>query len=357
MPSITRIVVGGAVVGAVGVGALALIAGPHRLSALWGQTTDSINQQIDKHITDPVALRAQLASLAEQYPRRIASVRSDLGEVRSQLAALARERQIAERVSTIAQQDLNVIRNLVARAEEARVVNASLESPKAIEITFQDKALSVEQAYARAADIHNTRTAYTQRVVDIERDSTYLQQQEQRLAGLLSKLEQERSDFQVQMWQLDRQVDSISRNDRMIAILSKTQDVISDQSRYKAVSVDQVASRIGDIRARQEGELAALASAEARTDYEGRAKAALTTDTVRQGLNAESPKPRATIRIKAQPGDEKAPPVGMPGGLPGEIQPGDEPARRETVSTPPASGTALSPTPIAVNDSTRGKGR
>lgn len=308
MARLGRIIIGTAIVGTVAIGALAVIAGPTRLRALWSQTTGSINGAIDEHITDPVALRAQLKDLEAQFPRRIAAVRADLAEVRGQLSQLSRERQIALRVSELAEKDLNVLRNVVSRAEEARVINASSEQPRAIEIAFNNEVLTLEQAYTRAADVSNTRTAYAQRVAEVERDAAQLGQQEQRLAALLSKLEAERADFQVQVWQLDRQVDSIARNERMIAVLNKRQSVFEEHSRYTARSVDQVSDRIATIRARQEGELAALAVGEQRSDYEAKARTTLSGDAGRQALMAPAVPAKAhvpAIRFAPKPGDDQ----------------------------------------------------
>jgi chromosome segregation ATPase len=346
MGLVTRTVLGVAVIGGIGVGALLLIAGADRVGALWRQATGSVNQAIDAQITDPVALRSQLASLAEQYPRRIAQVRSDLSEVRSHLTQLARERAIAARVAQLAEADLHALRNLLTRAEEARLVHASMTEARPIEIAFQDATLTIEQAYARASDASNTRTAYLQRIADIDRDTGHLQQQEQRLATMLARLETERADFQVQLWQLDRQVDSIARNDRMIAILNKTQASIHEQSRYRGVSLEQIASRVADIRARQEGELAALASLEQRSNYETRARATLNAEAL-QGAPAKGTPKAPPIRIQPRPGDElpasdrvavpPAPDSSVPQGPDTRSNPGHAP--NPSTASPTAVGT------------------
>lgn len=337
MASLTKILVRTAVIGGVGLGALALIAGPDRLSALFGQTRDMINKHIDDHITDPVALRTQLRSLEGQYPKKIAAVRSDLAEVRGQLAQLKRERDVSIRVVELAEADLNTLRNLVQRAEDARVMNASMSDGKRIEIAFQDKALTIEDAYTKAQDVNNTRGAYASRMVDIDRDLGYLTTQEQRLAGMLTKLEGERQDFQVQLWQLDRQVDSIARNDRMIDMLAKRQETINEHSRYKAQSLDHITSRVADIRAKQEGELASLSAGEVRSDYESRAKITMDKDATKdsfRSLQVKSTKKEEVIRISAQPGDEKAPPA--PAALPASGSPGS-PSTSQPGSKPDAA--------------------
>ncbi|MCE2967995.1 MAG: hypothetical protein ACK5WB_08085 [Phycisphaerales bacterium] len=307
------------VIGGVAAGLLVLVAGTDRVMALFRQTQDSINSEIDKHIKDPVALRAQLRTLEGEYPRRLAAARSDLSEVRSNIAQLERERQVAARVIDMTETDLNTLKNLITRAEDAKVVNASMEAPPAVEIHFAGKVLDIEQAYAKTTDVVNTRLAYAQRTSDIDRDMGYLKQQEERLSSLVKKLEGEQREFQVQLWQLDRQVDSIARNERMIAVFTERQKSINEQSRYRATSLDQITSRLSDIRARQEGQLASLGGGGAASDYESRAKTTLDRDrglAALEAANAARTQKREAVRIQVQPGDEKAPPPMRPEGGP-----------------------------------------
>lgn len=302
-----------AVVGALGVGVLAVIAGPARIKALFWQTRDSINNQIDKMITDPVALRQQLRDLEGQYPKKIAQVRADLTEVRSQLQQLQREQQVSLRVVELADRDMGTLRTLVEQGEQAAAAMpvSSDGGPRRIELVFDGQPLTLEAAMTKVTDVSNTRTAYATRLIDIDRDMGHMTKQEQRLAALLAKLEAERAEFQVQLWQLDRQVDSIARNDRMIDMLTRRQASIEEHSRYQAGSLDHITSRVTDIRARQEAELAALSAGEDRTDYEVKAKQELDRESSRKPA---LPAPRTAsggkddvIRIHAKPGGAPAP--------------------------------------------------
>lgn len=261
------------VIGALIVGAGLAIAGGPRVRAVVNQARDNINVNIDRVITDPVALRAQLRDLEGQYPKRISEVRSDLVELREQMAQLTREQEVNERVVALADDDLSKLNNALAQAEEASFVQvASDGEPKHIVICFKSDRLSVEDAYGRANEITNTRNAYASRADDIDRDLGYLSQQEDRLVGLLGKLETERQTFQTQLWELDRKVDAVARNDRMIDIMEKRQKTIDEQSRYRAGSLDQITSRLADIKAKQEAKLAALSSDHNRVNYEDVAK-------------------------------------------------------------------------------------
>jgi predicted RNase H-like nuclease (RuvC/YqgF family) len=322
MFSVTRTLMRVGVVGALAAGGLAVIAGPERLGALCHQASGTMNAKLDKMISDPVALRAQLRDLEAQYPQRIAGVRSDLAEVRTQMQQLKRERTVADRVVEMTARDLETLQTMLARAEEAKggVTNVSYgeESDKRVELVFGDQRLNVEQGYAKTAEINNTRTAYAARITDVDRDMGYLTNQEQRLTGLLTKLENEQSQFQVQLWQLDRQVDSIARNDRMIDVLSKRQEAIDEASRYKAASLDHLTTRVADIRAKQESQLASLTGAAERSDYESKAKLELDAKAAVQSLKdagrttKTSARKAEVIEIRPGSGPEQ---VGPPAGL------------------------------------------
>ncbi|MBX3317609.1 MAG: hypothetical protein KF902_12205 [Phycisphaeraceae bacterium] len=290
MPCITRCIVRSALVLTLVGGAAVAVAGPQRVAAAFQQTKQKINSSIDQHIADPVALRAQLRDLEGKYPQRIADVRGDLAEVDAQLSQLTRELAVSQRVVALADDDLVKVQGLLARAEEARAQNVG----HVIRVRMEHESLDLEQAYAKANSISQSRSAYAARAADIERDLGYLTQQRDRLTSFLSQLETERADFQSQLWSLDRQVDAIARNDRMIELMSKRQQTLDKISRYEVASLDQFNVKVADIRARQEAELQSLALRSGTTSYEQRAKHQLDVEASRPGLLQPS-------RIEIQP--------------------------------------------------------
>jgi hypothetical protein len=211
-----------------------------------------------------------MKSLAAEYPERIADVKADLAELRQQTAQLQREREVSERVVSLAEADFDQIKGLIDRGETAL---ASADGhAQTVRVVFNNEPLDLKDAYTRATRIQQVHGAYATRVADIDRDMGYLQQQEQRLTALLGQLETEHTEFQTQMWALDRQVDQISRNERLIELMEARQVTIDENSRYSASSLDQVASRFADIRARQEAKLETLGTSTTTTNYEDRAK-------------------------------------------------------------------------------------
>lgn len=296
--AIVKTVIRVAVVGGLATGVAVLVAGPERVAALAGQARQCVIQQIDKNIKDPVALRSQLRSLEAEYPKRITGVRADLAELRTQLSELQRDKAVSDKVVEMASADLGVIKDILAKADAART-----EAPYAtISVRFDSHSYSLDQAYSRATQINNTLQVYSTRSADAERDMTFLTQQQQRLEELLTQLETERAQFQAQIWQLDGQIEMIARNDKLIDIVEKRQASIDKYSRYEAVSLEQITSRMTQIRAEQEARLKGLTNESQATNYEKRAKGMIDTENVARDVfkkAQEAPlfQPSKTIEI------------------------------------------------------------
>lgn len=294
MPIVRTVVRTGVIAAVVG-GGILVIAGPDRAFALFSQTRSKVNSAIDSRVTDPVALRAQLRDLEGQYPKRIADVRGDLAELNEQISQLEREVAVSRKVVHMADADLEQMQGVLARAEEARAQAAG----HIIRVRFDDnRPMSLDDAYSRASRVSQVRSAYSTRAADIERDLGYLGQQKERLEALLEQLETERAEFQTQLWQLDRQVDAIARNDRMIELMQKREATIENQSRYRAASLDQVTARFADIRAKQEAKLQMFSQSTDIKNYENAAKYLLDNET-----RSVRPRDRGqpTSRLHGQP--------------------------------------------------------
>lgn len=315
--SLGKYVVRGTVIGGLALGGLVALAGPDRFGALFSQARTAVNDQIDKSITDPVALRAQLRTLQEQYPKRIADVRGDLAQLRAQMAQLNRDAAVSQRVVQMADADLEKLSAAIDHASAATVQQASFEPgvPAEVVIVLNGDRLPLSAAQTRTHEIASTRNAYSARIADIERDRGYMLQQERQLTQLLTKLENEQTAFSAQMFDLDRQIDAIGRNDRMIAIISDRQQSLDEQSRYRAASLDHITTKLADIRARQEATLSSIAKMQATTSYEDAAKTALDRenglDAARRAANPEPVAKRTVIEINpdALPARPKAVPT------------------------------------------------
>ncbi|HIB64042.1 MAG TPA: hypothetical protein EYO33_02690, partial [Phycisphaerales bacterium] len=67
--------------------------------------------------------------------------------------------------------------------------------------------------------------------------------------------------------QLDAQIDSIARNDRMIDMMEDRQATIDEHSRFQANSLDQLNSRLSQIREEQRSRIESITKKNSATSY------------------------------------------------------------------------------------------
>ncbi len=263
MAGVTKTVVRIGLLTALAGGALVVVAGPDGVHALIHQARANVGGVINSVVDDPIALRAQLKSLEAEYPKKISEVRTDLGELQGQIAELERELAVSRKVVELASADLA---RLDGTLSEARAVQT--QNPGAIvKVVYNGRKMFADDAYGARTHIQQTRDIHSTRVNELGTDLGYLSQQEQQLAELLVKLETERSEFQTQLFQLDAQIDSVARNDRMISMMEKRQKTIDEHSRFEAHSLDQIRHRLNSKLSMQRQEIETIGQRERQTDY------------------------------------------------------------------------------------------
>ena len=252
-------------------GTLAVVAEkarPGSLGAIKGQVQTWVGNTIDSHIDDPIALRAQIRELEAQYPKKIAEVRSDLTEAEEQVAELSRELAVSERVVALTNSDLN---QLDSSIEQARMTLA--DRPGVIvRIAFEDEKVSLDGALNRRTQVEQTRKVYQNRASEISTELVLLEEQKGQLADLLERLEAEQADFQAQLFQLDAQIDSIARGERMLDMMESRQATIDEHTKYQARSLDHLNGKLNKIRAEQRARMESLATAKNTQSYEDMAR-------------------------------------------------------------------------------------
>lgn len=271
MAGIIKGVVRIGVIGGLVVGGGILVAGPERVHAIGRQIQSKFVSAIDRTIEDPVAMRAQLRDLESKYPRRIADARAMLAELNEQARVVARDRAISERVVALAQSDLDSMKDLLVRAQSARD-NFTGSGRQVISVAFNDQKLNLDAAYAQANRIADTVASYQTRIAEQDRELSHLKQDANQTEALLNKLEAEYLEFQTQLADLDRKIDTVSRKERMVAMMNDRQRRIDELSRYKAESLDQFKSSLANRLAQLDARLESLAGREDRVNYEERAK-------------------------------------------------------------------------------------
>lgn len=250
--------------GMAGAGAYALM-GRHRTEAVVHEIQDSLLESIDSHLDNPSLMRSQLRELEREYPERIAQVQSDLAEIRHEIKQLEQEVAVSERVVVLADQDLQRLGTQVA----AQLPGDGVQM---VSVRLDGELYTPDSAHTQLERVRATRSAYASRTADARHDLGYLTKQAVRLEELLAKLQGEQTEFRAQVVGLNRQIDSIARNDRLLELLEKRNKTIEECGRYEAVSLDQITTRLDQIKGKQEAALDLYASEEHATDYEDLAR-------------------------------------------------------------------------------------
>ena len=103
--------------------------------------------------------------------------------------------------------------------------------------------------------------------------------QESRFVDLLEQLEEEQATLSAQVVQLESEVESIARNERLISMLEARQRTLESAERFKVGSLDQLTGALERKRTEQEAELDRLAAGVDAASY---------VDLAERELSAES---------------------------------------------------------------------
>lgn len=301
MSCITRCMFRWGLIGGLALGGVTLLVGPERVAAGISQIRAKAQSVVDSCVDDPVALRRQLAGLAEEYPHRIAEVRGEIAEVDHQISEFNRDVEIAKRVVALSTEDLMALKTRVAKAEAAQTSNPG----RMVAIRYEGVRFNIEEAYTEAERINNVREAYKDRAAQDDTQLAFLQEQKTRLADILSSLETEFNTFQTQLWQLDRQIDAIERNERLIALTEQQQATLDSYAKMGQVgNLKQLEGKLAQLRAYQQAQLDTLAKKGVRHNYERQAE-------LQMSGNSTSKNPFDNINLTddadAESDDEEAP--------------------------------------------------
>ena len=262
--SFTRSIIRWGLISGLALGGLTLLIGPHKVAAGLHQIRANVQMVVDRALDEPAALRRQLVQMADQYPDRIATVRGELAEVEHQLAQFNRDSEIATRVVAMTTEDLTELKTLVVRAEAN-----SNNTVRAIFIRFKGIRFDVPQAYTEAKRINAVRLNFQDRAASNVQQISTLAEQKARLIEICDRLESEYATFQTQMWQLDRQIDAIERNERLIEMTKDLQATLDSYDRWgKIGNLKQLQGKLAELRTIQKAQLETLRQSGIRFDYE-----------------------------------------------------------------------------------------
>ena len=263
--SITRCIFRWGLISTLALGGATLLIGPERVAAGLAHVRATAQSFVDTATDNPAVLRRQLVALAEEYPQRIAAVRGEIAEVNHQIAQFDRDSEVAARVVAMTTEDLGELKTLITRAQNVE--------GRPVFVRFEGVRFGMNQAYDEARRIQNVRTSYGDRLACNQQQLAVLDQQQARLVEILVKLEDEYGTFETQMWQLDRQIDAIERNARLIAMTEQLHATLEGYDHWgKLDNLKQLQAKMAELQAIQDAQLDTLAKAGLREDYAKRAQ-------------------------------------------------------------------------------------
>lgn len=256
-------------------GGTTLLVGPERVAAGFDQVRSMASHVFDDFVDDPVALRRQLQGLAEQYPERITEVRTEIAQIDSQLEQLVQDNEVSDRVIALTTDDLEEIRIAVSEA------TANSDNGRKVAIRRGSFRVGIDQAKSEARRIAGIRATYEDRRVSNDQQISLISNQRDRLSEILDQLDAEYGEFEEKLWVLDRQIDAIARNDRLIEMTEEQQAMLNDYERLgKVGNLRQLESKLDELRLTQEAQLQALEKSGVKGEYERRARDEMAIGTI-----------------------------------------------------------------------------
>jgi len=261
--NITRTILRVGLISGLALGGLTLLIGPHKVAAGLHQIRVKAQSVIDQVADEPAALRRQLQVMAEKYPERIAKVRGELADVNREITEFNRDTEVSARVVAMTTEDLVELKSLVTRA-----VNVSHSINQDTYLRFKGVRFDVDQAYSEGNRINDVRVSYQDRMASDQQQLSLLTEQKSRLIEILDRLESDNSTFQTQMWQLDRQIDAIERNERLIDMTKELQATLDSYNQWGEVgNLKQLTSKLAELQTIQTAQLETLRNQNIRWDY------------------------------------------------------------------------------------------
>lgn len=265
---ITRCILRWGLIGGLALGGVTLLVGPERVAAGFSHLRSKAQTLVDAQISEPIALRRQLAAMADQYPERIAEVEREVAAVVAQIKSHEYDIDVAQRVVALTTDQLSQLKTLITRAETEAQATA-----RPVALRFEGVRFNVDQAYSEARRINNVRGAFQERLTHDEQQLKFLQEQHVRLRAILDQLKTEADEFEFQLAQLDRQIESIERNDRLIKLTEQQQATLDNYEKFgKVGNLKQLEGKLAQLRAVQQAQMERLEKRGMYRDYENRVR-------------------------------------------------------------------------------------
>jgi len=251
------------VIGGLGLTALVAVVGTTRVKTAFWSIRDHIRSNVDELVDQKIALEHEVQKLKREYPQRLAEIRMQQVSVDRDIAICEKQLHVSEEAGAVARGDLEV------RQQRLGDTDADADG---VTIQFRGARLTHDAALDRAADAADYAKSYEERAVDLRKERKLLYDEKARLVGERASLEQEYARFQVEIATIGRDIDSLERKEKLVALAERRrgdqEDIFSD----RASSLNVLKDRISRRKIELEEQLKGLSAMSGTNEYETRAR-------------------------------------------------------------------------------------
>jgi chromosome segregation ATPase len=165
----------------------------------------------------------------------------------------------------MAENDVEILRERLAAADDGHPDGL-------VSIEFRARTLDREAAIARASDIAGKASKHRALLEELDDEARMLTEERDRLRTELTDLEREYRAFQAEAAGLEREIESVQRREKLVAILERKKKDRDDLFRDRASALGNLKDKIERRRIELDHRIRAARARPVADEYEARAR-------------------------------------------------------------------------------------
>lgn len=220
--------------------------------------------EVDELIKRQKDMEDELAKLRAEYPKQIASIRSQISEVDRRLAEIDKEEARATDIVRLCEEDISYLE------DQRSVLGTVYANQRAIE--HRGSRYTPAEAEVLIGRIAQTRALYADRQTDLKTEREVLAAEREVLLVEMEELKLEQAEFEAEYNSLLREIDRLKRNEELLKIKEGRNGCGKDKHGEAMSTLGAVKSSIEKARFEQEERMKSARITPKALDYETRAR-------------------------------------------------------------------------------------
>ncbi|MBK8207316.1 MAG: hypothetical protein IPK87_11100 [Planctomycetes bacterium] len=255
------------IVGLCGIGVIAAahaVLGKQRARDAAKALQQMAQGEVDELIARQQDMEKELAKLRAEYPKQIATIRSQIREVERRQEEVGKEETRATDIVRLCEEDISYLEN------QRDIVGSVYAKDRVIE--HRGSQYNSAEAETLIGRIAETRGLYSDRLADMKTEREVLAAEKEQLELELAELRSEQAEFEVEYQSLLREIERLKRNEDLLKIKEGRNSCGKDKHGEAMSTLTEVKSAIERARFEQEERMKAARIAPKSLDYETRAR-------------------------------------------------------------------------------------